>query len=197
MLGVDASARIPSAALKDLRSWGVRFVGRYLQTLVAPEVDDIAAAGLYLLSIFEANPTHVSYFTQSQGARDGAKAKLRALAAGQPEGSVVHATVDMDLRGASLKVLDAYLPAFADALAPFKAGLYGSNAVLQYASGPKVVSRWQTMAWSGGEINAQADIYQWAGGAMLFGQDVDIDWARTTTGLWIPPGMQVPKPATI
>ena len=199
MLGIDSSVRIPLADLKLMANFGVRWVGRYYcppdapKRLVAAEVADVAEAGLYLLSVWEANPTYPAYFTEQNGVRDGVQARQQAQAAEQPNASVIHLAVDVGLTGNALQGISAYLSAFADAVAPYGAGIYGSGPVLQYASGPKVRSRWQTLAWSGGRLMGGADVYQVAESVTIAGVTVDLDWARTTSPLWVPLGM-VPVP---
>lgn len=198
MIGIDCSHRLTPAQLTALYTFGVRWVGRYLtgsEALTEQEAHDIGAAGMYILSIFELNPTSATYFTAAQGHSDAMLARTNAHSAGMPTGAVIHATVDVDLIQQELPVLDVYVPAFADGLAPYRAGLYGSAPVLEFVTGPKIISRWQTLAWSDGILDPGADAFQLVPSAQIAGVTVDLDWCRTMTSLWAPPGLAVPMPA--
>ena len=186
MIGIDTDSILNLRQIRELRSWGIGFVGRYLQTLTRREVEEINSQSLRILSIFEQNPTYPAYFSATQGGMDGEKARRLAQGIGQPEQTVIHCTVDTEILGKQFYRVGEYLATFAKNLAPYYAGVYASADVLFYASGPHIHSRWQTDAWSGSHMFFQADVYQLAAGRNVAGISTDIDWARNERSLWVP-----------
>lgn len=183
MKGADYSFARPS--MSSLTSLGVRWVGRYLtgagKALTVPERDELHAAGVGIVAIFEAGASD-AIRGAGQGSIDGQQARAAAQALGFPASTVIYWTVDQDTR--DLIDVEAYGRAFAGAAAPYLVGDYAEGLILADGGVP-VSKRWQTSAtgWSGGRYGS-ADIYQ--GGQALGG---DIDLNETTTddfGAWWP-----------
>ena len=137
-LGCDTATPITESRLQTLRSEGYTFVGRYLGNhLTLDEKNIITKGGLFIVSLYERNPTHVGYFTDAQGRHDAARAINKAQKLGQPFGTPIYFTVDYDAPDSdiagNIKIyLQAIKAVFKENGNPYKLGLYGSGAVLRY-----------------------------------------------------------------
>lgn len=137
-LGCDTATPINESRLQTLLSEGYTFVGRYLGShLTSDEKDIITKGGLYIVSLYEGNPTHIGYFTEPQGKIDANKAIRKAQELGQPLGTPIYFTVDYDapnsdVSGGIRTYLQAIKAVFKENGDPYKLGLYGSGAVLSY-----------------------------------------------------------------
>jgi hypothetical protein len=70
-------------------------------------------------------------------------------------------------------------------------GTYGEFDLVNHLSTAGLVEfRWQTLAWSGGQVSPYADLYQSSINNTLAGASVDYDQIRhpATLGVWWPPG---------
>ena len=139
--GCDCATEINSARAQTLVNNGYTFVGRYLPGSAYPislnEKNTIVAANLSIVSLFEQNSTSASYFTQTQGSADAGTAIYGAYSMGQPLGTPIYFTVDYDASDADISgCITQYLVAIYQKFAifnhPYKIGLYGSGAVLEY-----------------------------------------------------------------
>lgn len=117
MKGADYSFARPS--MSSLTSLGVRWVGRYLtgtgKALTVPERDELHAAGVGIVAIFEAGASD-AIRGAGQGSIDGQQARAAAQALGFPASTVIYWTVDQDTR--DLIDVEAYGRAFAGREAP-------------------------------------------------------------------------------
>ena len=137
-LGCDTATIITDSMLQTLINGGYTFVGRYLgRYLTTEEKNRITRGGLYIVSIYEGDPTHIGYFTATQGRTDATNAIAKAQSLGQPSGTPIYFTVDYDasdsdVRGGITTYLQAIKAVFEERGNPYKLGLYGSGAVLTY-----------------------------------------------------------------
>lgn len=137
-LGCDTATPITKSSLQTLISGGYTFVGRYLGShLTSDEVKLITEGGLYIVSLYEKNPTKLSYFTAAQGQLDAIRAIKKAKDLGQPLRTPIYFTVDYDaspsdIRGGINTYLEAIRDEFKKEGNPYKLGLYGSGMVLKY-----------------------------------------------------------------
>lgn len=139
--GCDTATALTNAQIQTLVNNGYTFVGKYLPGSAFPmtvaEKDRILSANLSIVSIFEYNPTSASYFTSAQGAVDAQTAINGATAMGQPSGTPIYFTVDYDatnseISGCISTYLNAVYQKFNALGNPYKIGLYGSGALLEY-----------------------------------------------------------------
>lgn len=185
--GVDYSYSRPNLAC--LVQSGKHFVLRYLshdenKALSAAEVSQIRAAGLGLGVVFE---DAAGRATQgfAAGRDDAAFAAQQLLDCGVPPIPIYFA-VDEDVDPASVQ---PYFDGAAGVLGLSLTGAYGSYRV---CAGLHVGKRWQTYAWSGGQVLATADLYQYANGASLCGGSVDLTRSLSADpGIW---GVAPPTP---
>lgn len=137
-LGCDTATVITESKLQTLINGGYTFVGRYLgRYFTNEEKDRISKGGLYIVSLYEGNPTHIGYFTEAQGRTDATNAIEKAQSLGQPSGTPIYFTVDYDASASDVSggiriYLQAIKAVFQEKGNPYKLGLYGSGAVLTY-----------------------------------------------------------------
>lgn len=189
-LGVDYSNPPPAAVLTRMRAANITFVCRYLPNggrrpdLTPAELSQLRDAGLGVVSIWETNPTYPGFFTAERGAFDGARARTAARSLGQPDTAPIYATVDYDMADAEWGSVEAYLQAFAVAIAPYPMGVYGNYRVIDHAQ-QRTKYLWQTYAWSAGKLHQAARLYQYKNGDTSFGAEVDLDKAfGDEPGIW-------------
>lgn len=187
---VDCTGLNPSQ-INTLKSNGVNTVGRYLshsswKGLSVGEVANIKVAGLQIFSIYESNPTKVSYFTADKGKSDAIDAISLAKSLGQPEGTAIYFTVDYDANSADLPAILAYFKAVKTNLTGYKVGAYGSYTVLNYLHDNNAADYWfQTVAWSSGQHCSFLNIYQFQCDKTLGGVSVDYDnLEKADIGSW-------------
>lgn len=144
----------------------------------------------WLISVWESGqPTSGDYFTRVKGKLDGAAAVKRALAAGQPKGTVIYAAVDYDASASDLTGIRAYFEAFQAELAAagYLTGVYGSGRVCAFLKGAGLVTKtWLTQ--SKGFAGYQtwlpcADIVQGAE-KTIHTIDADLDETNGAAGGW-------------
>lgn len=183
--GIDTATNVSSVAT-CLKNAGVVFVGRYYavssasawKVLTVPEAQAVSAAGLYIVSIWEENPTQVSYFTYPQGRTDGRNAfNLAAGQFGQPPDTPVYFAVDYDAVPADRPSIVDYFygvrQGYTDlvlaqcqagrSVGPYYTGVYGSCDVLTWCRGLGLATYfWQAYApaWSAGRNAADWPGYQ-------------------------------------
>jgi len=154
--GADYSAWRPSAA--ELKALGFSFVVRYIapgdQTRVKvvskEEIAALHAGGIAVLIVFEWRVTD-AFGGAKQGNEYGLWAKNKLQELGYPKGLACIVAVDTDsLQSTTLSTIEAYLRAFAHALAPdYKLGVYGGTRVMSRVKDVSVLN-WQANArsWS-------------------------------------------------
>jgi len=192
-LGFDTDQDCTSVA-KEIRAKGYKWVGRYINpSKVAPltnaESKSLSAAGLYIVSIFEANPTGAFYFTASRGITDAREALAAAKSIGQPAGSEIYFTVDydaavQDITGAIDGYFSALLSEFRAMKSQYRVGVYGSNTVTDWLKGhhPDIDKTWtaQSTGWGGYSKDGHS-ILQGAS-FELVGRDCDVDQTAPSGG---------------
>ncbi|WP_136193790.1 glycoside hydrolase domain-containing protein [Actinomyces procaprae] len=100
--GFDTSEKLTGGKAAAAVRRGYTHVGRYLVTgnyISAPELDDLRAAGLRLIPLFQRFNNEVSYMTYDNGTSQAFEALTRARVLGLPAGSVIYFAVDFDATG--------------------------------------------------------------------------------------------------
>lgn len=176
--------------LGAVRAEGVVGVIRYLapdddanrgKVLFPPERDLILGHGLdlvlnwewYSARALEGNPA---------GVADGQAARAQAEALGYPHGCAVFFSVDCDTQ--NMGAVDAYFDGVRSGLGGvYRVGVYGSFDVVRHVLGVgRADFGWQTVAWSNGQRDPGAVVYQ--DGVMLFGGGADEDAVTGLVGSW-------------
>lgn len=205
MHGFDAAREVGSVAARAGAA-GAGFVGRYYsyhpgKTLTPGEARDLAAAGLRIVSVWEALGDRYASFSAAQGARDAAEALRLAALCGQPEGSGIYFAVDFD---ASIEEIASgiadYFRAVSAAFANrYRVGVYGSGLVCRVLSGNRLAELlWLASAarWRGSAGFAGWHIRQFSPAEADFrlGFAVDPDEAIDGDfGQWVPGGVPAPR----
>lgn len=137
MKGCDAPREVASV-IPQIKAAGLGFVARYFsfngaKNLSASEAQRLSAAGIKIVSVFEARGDVYSSFTAAQGAKDAAQALQLAAQVGQPKGSGVYFAVDFDASADQIAGgISAYFAAVNDALhGQYRVGVYGSGLVCE------------------------------------------------------------------
>jgi len=111
-IGLDARDTGIAAYATQIQAAGYSFIGQYVGNeagyLTASEASEIQAAHLKLFTIYEksemsdtdANKNHTyswqTYFSESQGEADAARAYTAAIGANQPFGTAIYFAIDLD-----------------------------------------------------------------------------------------------------
>lgn len=161
--GIDRATAFTQAECEILKAHGYSFIGRYYSTsawkrLTAKEAGIISAAGLYVVSVYQDGGRGKKDFTAARGAAHAAEAIKQARACRQPEGTPIYFAVDFDASSAGgLGNVVTYFRAVMGAMegSGYEPGVYGCadvTDVVILASCNKMRYKWQTVAWSKGEI---------------------------------------------
>ena len=210
----DYSTLRPTAA--ELRAAEITAVGRYIgwdsvpgyssigKNLSRAEAVTLTGAGIGIFLAFE-YAANAAASGAAQGVADGTLATVQLAELGAPDGMTVYFACDWDVPDYAPAALDtpanaaaklgpvaAYFRGIGRAAA-YTVGVYGGYYVCKRVLDAGLASMaWQTAAWSGGQRDPRAVIYQ-TGQTTLGSADVDVH--ETTSpdfGQWPRPG----SPAT-
>lgn len=186
----DYSFARPTPA--QLRANGVVGVLRYLapddpnthgKLLLPAERDLLLNGGLDIALNFEWYEGRCNEGAMA-GTADGATALAEAKALRYPQGKCIYFSHDTGVY--NWQAIDAYFRSARDGLQGYyKIGAYGSYELIQHLHDAGLIDKgWQTLAWSFGQKDPWAVIYQ-NGSQFLNGQvDVD-DVSSTDIGSWL------------
>ena len=167
---------------------GFEFVGRYYKNLLPEEAQHLSQQGLYILSIYETNPTEYAYFSQAQGTHDAQRALQYAQGLNQPHGSSIAFTVDYDAspEEASGSITDYFRAIHSLVYPTYEVMAYANGTTLDALLNAGVIERtWLPGAtgWSGSADFQNADIVQ-SNGHTVCGVGVDLDTSTGDSGGW-------------
>lgn len=191
--GVDYSTDHPEP--RGLASVGKTFACRYVgpgtsdKHLTLEEAQALADAGLSIVANAEGSEAGLlgGFGVGVDWALAG---HSHAVACGMPENRPVYLSVDFDCTEAQWPQVAEALAGACEALGVQRVGVYGSIRVIEWARRDNVASWfWQSRAWSGDEVGAHADLYQYRNDVSLVGGTVDLDRALADDfGQWTPGG---------
>jgi len=178
------------------------FACRYIATdstlpkvMTRAEAESLAAAGLWIVTIFEDDPTSPRYFSRRRGDEDASAAKSYADdVLGQPSGSPIYFAVDFDAQPSERERIVSYFEGVNAALratagTSYATGIYGSTWVLSWIATAHLADFfWQSMppAWSGGQnrqVSRHANLRQHPA-RLLCGVVADVDESWGHGGGW-------------
>jgi hypothetical protein len=217
---IDFSTARPSIA--QLKSADVISIGRYLgwdgvsgypntgKNITKTEATSYLASGISIFLAFEYLASAPALGAE-QGAKDGALASEQMAAIGAPTTAGVYFAVDFDIPDyapseqnvpasamAKLGPVGEYFKAI-KALKPlYRIGVYGGYwAVKRLFDAGLVTLGWQTVAWSGGNVDPRIALLQTVDASPIAGSDINVHEAtQLDYGQW--PGPKVtPPPGTI
>lgn len=157
-LGVDYSFARPSPA--KIKAAGYDAVGRYLSSyasknITKAEASELHAAGLGIWLVWEQGARRAQG-SLTDGAADARSALAQAEALGFPDECPIFFAVDFD---ATYPQVQRYLDG-ARAVVGDRAGVYGGYKITTAVRAAGVRYTWQTMGWSGGRIDTDANLFQ-------------------------------------
>jgi peptidoglycan hydrolase-like protein with peptidoglycan-binding domain len=209
--GLDANVDCSSFAGR-LPAAGVQYVARYYshnaqKTLTLSEAQELSAAGLFIVTVFEDSNNATEFFSTDIGADHAAQALQLAAVIGQPPRTAIYFAVDFDpdptdVEGAISDYFRAINNAFAAVPAQYVVGVYGSGLTCRVLRDSGLASlTWLTGSTGFREYAAfrpQADLVQLAPERALFaGLSIDDDIAqRSEYGAFRIPAVQTATTGT-
>ncbi len=190
--GVDTDA---------FRRDGATFVVRYLshdtgKNLSASEAQLLSDAGFDVAVVWESAARRACE-GKTAGATDARAAAAQAKACGMPAGKPIYFGVDFDAGDDDKPKIAAYLEGAASVLGAKRVGVYAGYWVVKYCFDHSAIEYgWQTYAWSGGQRDQRAQLYQHRNGVIIGGINCDRDTAYAADfGQWrIQPSKAPPFP---
>ena len=162
---------------------GVTFAMRYLsnddsKNLHGDEAALLGSAGIDVGVVWETTETRV-LAGRAGGAEDAGKAMAQAAACGMPDDRPIYFAVDYDAPDPDKPTIAQYLEGAAGVLGGVnRVGVYGGYWVIKYCLDHNSADYcWQTLAWSGGQRDPRAQLYQHRNGVKIGGIDCDLDTA--------------------
>lgn len=199
MQGIDYSwFRVGGA---NIKAAGFNFVCRYLsynpgKNISAAEAADLLNNDLGIILVWETTATR-ALSGRAGGIADAHEALNQANACGQPNFLPIYFAVDFDATPAQQGAIDEYLRGAGQVLGPEWVGVYGGYWIVKRCfDNGSARWGWQTYAWSGGNIEGRAHIYQYLNGG-AFGGQADLNRSlKDNFGQWVHPA-PAPAPAPI
>jgi peptidoglycan hydrolase-like protein with peptidoglycan-binding domain len=193
LAGIDSDTDCSPFA-DSLPGQGMQFVARYYalnaaKTLTAAEAQQLSAAGLGIVAVYEDFNNSVDRFSATIGASQAAQAGARAAAIAQPAGTAIYFAVDYDAAPADVEgPITDYFTAVQNVLAAaptqYIAGVYGSGLTCRIIRDAGLADfTWLTCSTGFADYTAfrtQADIVQLAPSRFLLaGLNIDDDIAQS------------------
>lgn len=185
LLGLDYAGGVPHPTA--ITSAGYGFVCRYLtpggaglpgKLLTLGEFTALQAAGIAVVVNFETASDRMKA-GYAAGVADAQTAHATTSALGVPADRPIYFSADWDASVAEQVTIDAYLTGAASVIGAPRVGVYGSFYVVKRCLDNGTAHwAWQAAAWSGGQIEPRAHIYQHIGTAVVGGVECDINEAR-------------------
>ena len=172
------------------RAIGSTFACRYLSTdpaknLSLGEVRQLEQGGIDIVAVWETTATR-ALDGHAAGACDATAALHLAETLGIPVHRPIYFAVDFDeTPGQAGAVLD-YFNGVASVLGVALAGAYGGYWVIKRLFDAGAIGYgWQTYAWSGGQLDPRAQLYQFSNAHVVAGQSCDYNHALAADfGQW-------------
>jgi hypothetical protein len=184
LLGLDYAGGRPGGAAIAAAGYG--FVCRYLtdggsglpgKLLTTAEYADLQAHGIAIVLNWETTAGRMLE-GYSAGNTDAGIADQVARALGHPADRPVYFSCDFDAAPSDQAAIDSYLMGVAAVLGSDRTGVYGSYYVVQRCLDNGAARwTWQTTAWSGGQREPRAHLYQRTGTVTVGGVACDVNEA--------------------
>jgi hypothetical protein len=168
LLGLDYAGGVPSAAA--IKAAGYGFVARYLtdggpglpgKLLKKPEYDALVAADVAVVVNYETTADRMKR-GYAAGVDDATSAQATLEGIGYPaDERPVMFSADWDATESDQVAIDSYLRGAASVIGVDRVGIYGGYYVVKRCLDNGTATwAWQAGAWSGGQIEPRAHIYQ-------------------------------------
>jgi Domain of unknown function (DUF1906) len=172
------------------RAAGLTFVVRYLsndasKNLDASEAHLLSDAGFDIAVVWETAAKR-ALSGHGGGVADAKKAAAQAKACGMPGRRPIYFGVDFDATDHDKPKIADYLRGAASVIGAKRVGVYGGYWVVKHCFDHSVAEfGWQTYAWSGGQRDRRAQLYQHLNGVVIGGVNCDRDTAYAADfGQW-------------
>jgi hypothetical protein len=185
LLGLDYAGGRPNPSA--ITAGGFSFACRYLTSggpglpgklLTPAEYTALGAAGVAVVPNWETTANRM-LGGHDAGVTDAQTANAYLTKLGHPAVRPVFFSADFDATPAQQAEIDDYLRGCASVLGPDRVGVYGSYYVVSRClDNHTAVWAWQTMAWSGGQVDPRAHIVQRIATAVVGGVECDVNEAR-------------------
>lgn len=148
---LDTATILTKPVLTNLKNMGIKYVGRYLTGMVKTqegkrvskkitrsEAENILAAGLNIIPIYQDGGQLISYFTAKRGYADAKAAILAASELGIPNGATIYFAVDCD--PLETQIHSSIVPYFTminnafNEDRKYQVGIYGTRNTCAYVS---------------------------------------------------------------
>jgi hypothetical protein len=203
-MGLDYAGGRPSGWA--IKTAGYDFVVRYLSSggpslpgkLLTPvEADDLRANDVEIVSNWETIADRM-LGGYGAGVVDATAALAQVLACGGRADRPIYFSADWDADVDEQPLIDAYLRGAASVIGPENVGIYGGYWPVMRALDNGVARwAWQTGAWSGGNREPRAHLYQRIGYAYVDGVQCDVNEAlKSDYGQWSAAGELTPEKET-
>jgi hypothetical protein len=187
--GVDFAGSSPGP--DALKAAGNSFVVRYVsapgswKNITRNEAQTLQAAGIDIILVFESYANRM-LGGNSAGVEDAYTAIATATAAGAPADFFCYFACDFDASASDQPAINAYLDGAASIMGLSRVGFYGGYTPLKgVLDAGKASKGWQTYAWSRGQFDLRATLYQYQNGATINGASVDLDYGYgSDLGQW-------------
>ncbi|UGT39009.1 DUF1906 domain-containing protein [Nocardia yamanashiensis] len=190
--GLDYAAGRPSASA--IRAAGYDFVVRYLSSggptlpgklLTPDEADDLRAHGISIVSNWETTAARM-LDGYGAGVTDARAGLAQVLRCGGRRDRPIYFSADFDATPQQQEPINAYLDGAASVLGRANVGIYGGYWPLSRALDAGTASwGWQTIAWSGGNVDPRISIFQTGEQVYVGGVECDVNTSdRADFGQW-------------
>ncbi|MFI1912076.1 DUF1906 domain-containing protein [Nocardia sp. NPDC020380] len=190
--GLDYAAGRPAASA--IRTAGYDFVIRYLsdggptlpgKLLTPAEADDLRAQDISIVSTWETTATRM-LDGFGAGVTDAHAALAQVLRCGGRTDRPIYFAADFDATAPQQTAIDAYLNGAATVLGAANVGIYGGYwPVSRALDGGTATWAWQTIAWSGGNLDPRIAVLQTGAQVTVDGVTCDVNQTdRTDFGQW-------------
>lgn len=195
MKGFDTASPLDALHIARLKAAGYGFVAGYAsfnpnKNLTPSECRMLSAAGIGIVTVFEARGDRPLSFDGIHGDNDAWQALKVADQIGQPQGSVIYFAVDFDATEEQIKLrVEPYFRAAKRRLdGKYRIGVYGSGAVLTAIRGAGLAeffwlanaSGWRGTREYAGPVHIKQGLP-----SKVLGLSVDPDVAQGDFGQWM------------
>ena len=175
IFGIDSYGATPAFIHHEI---GSKFAGRYSshepgKYITSSEYRTDLDNDIALISVFEDGATNARG-GYDQGKDDALFAAQQTRDAGRPNNRPIFAAVDFD---ATLADVEAYFDGWAAVLGREHCGPYSQYAIVAGLLDKGFGWAWQTVAWSGGEVDSRAKVLQYEINLTIDGHGIDYNHA--------------------
>lgn len=184
MLGLDYAGGLPGG--RAIAAAGYGFVVRYLspggpklpgKLLTQTEYADLTAHGVAVVLNWETTADRMKD-GHDAGVTDAQRAEAQLRLVGHPSTRPIYFSADWDATEADQLAIDEYLRGAASVIGDERVGVYGGYWVVKRClDNGSARWAWQTGAWSGGNRDPRAHIYQRIGYQTVGGVECDVNEA--------------------